>query len=106
MAVSKLLDNPLAPKGPTVVDFATFDVEFKLPGVPLIIVPEFKFKATFVSFASGQPSPSESKSFLLGMPSPSVSVSVKQLVGRKNEKPCPSVLLVLKSHICLTLNPE
>ena len=43
------------------------------PTVPFLIAPELKEDCIFTSFASGHPSPSESKSKLLGIPSLSVS---------------------------------
>ena len=43
------------------------------PIVPFLIDPELKEDWIFASFASGHPSPSESKSKVLGIPSLSVS---------------------------------
>ena len=46
------------------------------PLLPFLIIPLFSVPITPASFASGQPSPSESKSNRLGIPSLSVSISV------------------------------
>ena len=93
------------PYGPaTLAPETLYEVEI-LDGLPLFKFPVIKVPATADSFASGQPSPSESKSSLLGIPSSSVSVSVKQFVGFKKEKPCPSVFVVFNNQVCLTFNP-
>ena len=52
---------------------ATVVVEVTAPPVPFFTEPALKVPFTPDSFASGQPSPSESKSSLLNMPSLSVS---------------------------------
>ena len=48
-------------------------VDVTAPPVPFFTEPELSVAFTPASFASGQPSPSESKSNRLGMPSPSRS---------------------------------
>ena len=66
-------------------------VEVTAPPVPFLIEPELKVPVTPDSFASGQPSPSESKSNRFGIPSPSVSISIPQ--GKnifKSEKGSPT----------------
>ena len=50
-------------------------VELTVPFAPFFTDPAFNVPYTAASFASGQPSPSESKSNRLGMPSLSVSIS-------------------------------
>jgi hypothetical protein len=59
------------------MDPATPEVEVETsPLLPFLIVPLFSVPITPVSKASGQPSPSESKSKRFGIPSLSVSISV------------------------------
>ena len=53
--------------------FATVVVDVTAPPVPFFTEPELSVPFTPASFASGQPSPSESKSNWFGMPSPSLS---------------------------------
>ena len=68
-------------------------VEVTTPPVPFFTEPEVRVPFTPDSFASGQPSPSESKSKRFGIPSPSVSISAArisqplELRGTKREYP-------------------
>ena len=57
--------------------FATVVVDVTAPPVPFFTEPLFKVPLTPDSFASGQPSPSLSKSNRFGIPSPSESISVQ-----------------------------
>ena len=68
--------------------FATVVVDVTAPPVPFFTEPELSVPFTPASFASGQPSPSESKSNWFGIPSPSVSAS--QLLIAIEEKPISS----------------
>ena len=73
---SKLFAKPFAPKGPLTRAFATFGVVAVVvvePETRLTTLPAFNVPAIPASSASGQPSPSESRSKLFGMPSPSIS---------------------------------
>jgi hypothetical protein len=67
--------KPLEPYGPAALELATLLVVVGLAIVPFLSDPLKSVPETLDSFASGQPSPSESKSNLLGMPSLSLSIS-------------------------------
>ena len=87
-AVSTASAKPFAPYGPNAIALATPVVEYTpVPAfnVVLIIVPLVKTPFTPDSFASGHPSPSESKSKRLGIPSPSVSNSDDVLLPQEFE---------------------
>ena len=70
---SKPLAKPFAPNGPLTMASGVV-VETVDPAERLTTLPEFKVPVIPASFASVQPSPSESKSKLFGLPSPSKSL--------------------------------
>ena len=76
MDVSKASAKPLALYKPLATAPATpFVVLTTAPLLPFLMVPEFNVPRTPASFASGHPSPSESKSKWFGMPSASGSLA-------------------------------
>ena len=80
--------KPLEPYGPAALELATLLLVVGLAIVPFLSDPLKRVPETLDSFASGQPSPSESKSNLFGIPSPSVSQ-----LAKLNKKSSISILL-------------